>query len=109
VNASAVIALHMGIHQNPLNSRTGDAPQEVMERGEHDAVCIVRLWDATYRKRIARWPVFLVSEVELLDLNNPRFLSETQMARFFGRIPATLNPPSDHPQTEDLIRLAKRS
>lgn len=94
----------------PLELTNGNPPKEVRERGEHDPVRIIRLWDATYRKRIAGWPVFLVTQVELLDLNNPHFLSETQMRSVFGRIPSTLNPPEiTRNQLDNLIRLATRS
>ncbi|MFZ1005352.1 MAG: hypothetical protein WAN65_00840, partial [Candidatus Sulfotelmatobacter sp.] len=93
----------------PLELTNGDPPNEVRIRmmDEHDPVRVIRLWDATYRKRIARWPVFLATEVTFIELNHPRQLTERQMRRIFGRIPSTLNPPViPRQQLEDVMRLA---
>jgi hypothetical protein len=93
----------------PLELTNGDPPNEVKMRmmAEHDPVRVIRLWDATYRKRIARWPVFLATEVTFIELNHPRQLTERQMRRIFGRIPSTLNPPViPRQQLEDVMRLA---
>lgn len=94
----------------PYDFTNGDPPEEVRERGEHDPVRIIRLWDATYRKRISNWPVFLVTEVEFLELSNPPRLSEPQLLHIFGRVPSTLNPPQiTRQQLESLFRLTERS
>jgi hypothetical protein len=61
--------------------------------GENDPVRLIRLWDATYRQRVVRWPVFLATEPNFLELNNPPQLREAQMRAVFGQIPSTLNPP----------------
>ena len=61
--------------------------------GEGDPDRVVRLWDATYRHRIANWPVFLATEREFIELTHPPRLSGSQMRDIFGRIPSTLNPP----------------
>jgi hypothetical protein len=91
----------------PLELTNGDPPTEVKQLGEHDPVRIIRLWDATYRKRIARWPVFLATEAVFLELNQPPQLVEAQLRSIFGRIPSTLNPPViPRQQMDDLVRLA---
>ena len=77
----------------PLELTNGDPPKEVKRREESDPVRVIRLWDSTYRQRIARWPVFLVTEAEFMELNHPPQLVEAQMRAIFGRIPSTLNPP----------------
>jgi len=99
-----------GNSPKPLDFTNGDPPDDVKQRGESDPVKIIRLWDATYRQRISKWPVFLASEAELLELSNPPQLSVPQMMRIFGRIPATLNPPEiTRNQLENLVSLATRS
>jgi hypothetical protein len=60
---------------------------------EDDPVRAVRLWDATYRGRVAKWPLFLATEPRFLELVDPPQVSESQMRNVFGSIPATLNPP----------------
>lgn len=79
----------------PLERTNRDPPREVRERmvGENDPVRLIRLWDATYRQRVVRWPVFLATEPNFLELNNPPQLREAQMRAVFGQIPSTLNPP----------------
>jgi hypothetical protein len=91
----------------PFEFTNGDPPDEVKQRGENDPVRVIRLWDATYRQRIGKWPVFLATETEFLELNQPPRVSEAQMRRIFGRIPATLNPPEiARDQLDSLVRLA---
>jgi hypothetical protein len=82
----------------PFELTNGDPPKEVRKRREHDPVRISRLWDASYRKRIGKWPVFLATEAEFIDLNNPPQLGDPQMMRTFGRIPST-EPARNHPPT----------
>jgi hypothetical protein len=95
----------------PLELTNGDPPKEVKKRmGVDDPIRVIRLWNATYQKRITRWPVFLVTEVEFIELNHPPQLTERQIVRVFGRIPSTLNPPAiSRQQLESLVRLATGS
>lgn len=93
----------------PLDLTDGDPPKDVKMhmKGQHDPVRVIRLWDATYRQRIGRWPVFLATEPEIVELHNPPRLNEEQMRRIFGRIPATLNPPEvTRQQLDNLIHIA---
>jgi hypothetical protein len=93
----------------PFELTNGDPPKEVKERmaGESDPVRGVRLWDATYRQRVAKWPVFLATQPNFIELNNPPRLGEAQMREIFGRVPSTLNPPRIAcGQLEALIQLA---
>jgi hypothetical protein len=70
---------------------------------------VIRLWDATYRQRISKWPVFLAAEPNFLELNQPPQLLERQMRRIFGRVPSTLNPPQIAcEQLERLVQLSTR-
>jgi hypothetical protein len=74
---------------------------------KQDFVRLIRLWDATYRQRVAKYPVFLITEPEFIELNDPPQLSETQMRAIFGGIPGTLNPPRITCQRlERLVQLA---
>lgn len=85
----------------------GDPPKEVKEQKNDDPLRVTRLWDATYRQRIYKRPVFLATEPNFLELNQPPQLLERQMRRIFGRIPSTLNPPEiTCQQLESLVRLA---
>jgi hypothetical protein len=80
----------------PFELTNGDPPAEVKKTGaaaKHDLVGVIRLWNATYRQRVAHWPVFLATEPEFLELNDPPQLAEAQMRSIFGDIPGTLNPP----------------
>ena len=90
----------------------GNPPAEVRKRiiAEPDFRLAIRLWDATYRQRVAKWPVFLATESEFLELTTPPQLREGQMLKVFGKIPATLNPPKlsfDHLRC--LLDFAKKS
>jgi hypothetical protein len=92
----------------PFELTNGDPPHEVKEHmmGEDDPVRVIRLWDATYRHRIANWPAFLATESEFIELTHPPRLSEAQMRHIFGRIPSTLNPPEiPGQQLQALVRL----
>jgi hypothetical protein len=94
----------------PFELTNGDPPAEVKQTAtaaKHDFVGVIRLWDATYRQRVARWPVFLATESEFIDLNNPPQLGEQQIRSVFDRIPRTLNPPQIAcAQLEHLVQLA---
>ncbi len=59
---------------------------------ERQAARTIRLWDATYRQRVAKCPVFLVTKAEFLELNKPPLIVAADMLEVFGVIPATRNP-----------------
>jgi hypothetical protein len=74
-----------------------------------DSATIIRLWDATYRIRVRKWPVLLACKSEFRQLVHPPQVSAHDMNAIFGRIPSTLNPPRIRcTQLERLIRLAAR-
>jgi hypothetical protein len=52
----------------PLELTNGDPPKEVKKREEQDPVRVIRLWDATYSQRISKWPVFLATQPDFLEL-----------------------------------------
>ena len=88
-----------------------DPPAVIKKRTElkEEFVRLIRLWDATYRRRVAKWPVFLATKAEFIDLNDPPQLNETQMRAIFGGIPATRNPPRiSCERLEHLVQLAMR-
>ncbi len=87
----------------------GDPPAKVKKRvaAESDFRLAIRLWDATYRRRVTEWPVFLATKAEFLELIRPPQLSETDIVEVFGKVPATLNPPEiTCAQLERLVELA---
>lgn len=73
----------------------GNPPPEVRRRVivADDPERAVRFWDATYRERVRKCPVFVVTVAEFLELRRPRQLSEANIRHIFGRIPGTQNPP----------------
>jgi hypothetical protein len=73
----------------------GDPPTEIKKRMlvSDDFVRTIRLWDTTYRQRVNKWPVFLATKAEFIDLNHPPQLRGTEMIAIFSKIPSTLNPP----------------
>jgi hypothetical protein len=98
-----------GNHAKPWELTNGDPPPEIKKRVDDnsDPVHVIRLWDATYRQRIVKWPVFLATEREFIELTHPPQLTEAQMRHIFGRIPSTLNPPEiTGQQLRALVRLA---
>jgi hypothetical protein len=101
------------VHGNPprlFEFTNGDPPKEIKDQvgAMIDFKRAVRLWDMSYRRRIAKWPVFLATEAEFIELNRPPQLREVQMREIFGgRIPSTLNPPKIAcEQLERLVQLA---
>ncbi len=87
----------------------GDPPPEIKRRvaAESNYRLAIRLWDATYRARITRWPVFLATKAEFLELKHPPQLRDSDLLAVFGRIPSTLNPPEiTRGQLDRLIELA---
>jgi hypothetical protein len=92
----------------PFELTNRNLPKTVKERlaVEDDPVKAIRLWDASYRQRIAMWPVFLSTAAEFIDLEHPPQVRESQMRAIFGRIPGTLNPPTiTGKQLECLLKL----
>jgi len=81
-----------GNQPKPFEFTNGDPPAEVRNRSD-DPVRVIRLWDATYRRRADKWPVFLVTKAEFIELNDPPQLREADMTAIFSRIPATRTPP----------------
>ena len=87
------------VPQNPPKAfglTNGMPPASVRSRvaAQQDPIRAVRLWNATYRGRVARWPVFLVTEAEFLDLRNPPRVTVADLLAVFGKIPTTLTPPA---------------
>lgn len=100
------------VADNPPNAfelTNGNPPAKVKKRvaAESDFRLAVRLWDATYRRRVTKWPVFLATKAEFLELIRPPQLQEIDIVEVFGKIPATLNPPeiTCH-RLERLVKLA---
>ena len=79
----------------PWEVTNGDPPAEVKKRvnATSDPNLAIRLWDATYRRRVTECPVFLATKSEFLDLVSPPQLREREIVEVFGKVPATLNPP----------------
>ena len=73
----------------------GDPPAEVKKRMivREDFVRVIRLWDTTYRQRVDKWPVFLATKAEFIELYHPPQLHDADLVAIFTRIPGTLNPP----------------
>jgi hypothetical protein len=93
----------------PFELTNGDPPAVIKKRlaAEGDYVRAIRLWDAIYRGRVARFPVFLVTKAEFLELYQPPQLSIGRLRAILGRIPGTLNPPSFSSEYfERLVQLA---
>jgi hypothetical protein len=100
------------VHGNPpkpFELTNGDPPKEIKKQitAKSDFNRAVRLWDMTYRQRVAKWPVFLATEAEFIEMNHPRQLRDVQIREIFaGRIPSTLNPPKIAcEQLERLVQL----
>jgi len=74
----------------------GMPPASVRRRvaAQVDPVRAVRLWNATYRGRVRRWPVFLATTPEFLELRDPPPVTAADLVAAFGGIPATLTPPA---------------
>jgi hypothetical protein len=101
------------VHGNPpkqFKFTHGAPPKEIKDQIATKGECnrAIRLWDMTYRQRVGKWPIFLATEAEFIELNHPPHLSEVQMRNIFaGRIPSTQNPPKIAcEQLERLLQLA---
>jgi len=70
-------------------------PNTVKNRiiGQPNRVRAVRLWNATYRGRVARWPMFLVTIPEYLNITDPPRITRDDFLAVFGKVPSTLTPP----------------
>lgn len=55
----------------PFELTNGNPPKSVKEKVavEDDPVEAIRLWDASYRQRVVRCPVFLSTAAEFIDLD----------------------------------------
>lgn len=86
------------VHGNapkPFERTNGNPPKEVKEQlsSAVDLTRAIRLWDWTYRKRVSKYPVFLATVAEFLDLIHPPQILEAHICAIFGNVPSTLNPP----------------
>jgi hypothetical protein len=102
------------VDDNPPNSfeRTNGRPPAIVRRrvsAQSDFHLAIRLWDATYRIRITKWPVFLSTKVEFLELTNPPQLREADFVKVFSKVPGTRNPPAiSLGRLKRLVALANR-
>ena len=84
-------------------------PAKIKKRvaAELDSSHAIRLWDATYHRRIREWPVFLATKAEFLDLYHPPQLLKADLVKVFGKVPGTFNPPKImHDQMGHLVKVA---
>ena len=51
------------------------------------------MWDEEYWERVSRYPVFIITKKDYLELNNPKIIYPDDLIKIFGRIPRTQNPP----------------
>jgi hypothetical protein len=96
----------------PFDLTNGNPPAAVRARVEAavDSEGAIRLWDAVYRRRVALHPMMLATEPEFLELHRPPEVHVQDLRSIFGRIPATLNPPTvECGQLDALIELARGS
>ena len=94
----------------PLELTNGHPPAEIRARFPiaSEPERAIRLWDAGYRQRVAKWPVFLICNTVLLDLHAPPQIVESDLLAVFGRIPGTLTPPLiTRGRLDDLIQAAR--
>jgi hypothetical protein len=54
----------------------------------------IQLWDATYRQRVKRWPVYLACRSLFVELREPPAITDRDWEACFGKRPATRNPQS---------------
>jgi hypothetical protein len=77
----------------PFAYTHGQAPPKVKKHAGKDRGYLIQLWDRRYRRRVTKWPVFLATEPEFIELSHPPQLSPDDMNDIFGRIPGTRTPP----------------
>ena len=93
----------------PFHLTNGRPPADVAKRidGARDPAGAIRLWDATYRSRVSKWPVLLACDSEFLELVSPPQLRQEEMIAALGRVRSTLNPPEIAcAELDQLLRLA---
>jgi hypothetical protein len=93
----------------PYELTNGNPPAKIKERirSESDFAHAIRCWERLYRQRVKKWPVFLATEAEFLELTDPPRLRGAAIREVFGRVPRTLNPPAvPCDRLELLIQLA---
>ena len=54
----------------------------------------LRRWDAEYRLRARKWGIFHACASLFLDLHTPPTLTDADLKRIFGSVPATQTPPA---------------
>lgn len=96
----------------PLELTNGNPPADIKRRflivSEPERA--IRLWDAGYRQRIARWPMFLACNARFLDVHAPPQINEADLVAVFGRVPGMLNPPAISSfQLSGLLDAARRT
>ena len=95
----------------PFEFTNGDPPAAIRKRlmRLNNDVAVIRLWDAAYQRRVDKWPVFLSTTAEFMDLYSPSRLRPADMDEIFGKMPGTLNPPQISCEKLDrLAQLARR-
>lgn len=71
----------------------GNQPLSLDRTSNQDDWHSVRRWDAVYRKRTKRTPVFLACKATFLELNDPPVVTKELMHDVFGKQQSTRNPP----------------
>jgi len=98
-----------GNEPKALEFTNGNPPAAVRDRvsATTDPVGAIKLWDSIYRRRVRKWPVFLVCEAELLELSAPVRVEKSDILAIFSTIPGTLTPPEiSCAQVDSLLRIA---
>ena len=85
----------------------GNRPRNLDETSNPDNYARVERWDAFYKRRVKRTPVFLVCRPLFVELYDPPVLTRQFLIETFGKIPMTRNPPSISEQAYE--RLAGRA
>jgi hypothetical protein len=101
-----------GNDPKPFELTNRNPPGEVKARvsNSSDPLRAIRLWDAAYRARIAKWPVFLVCQAESIELYSPPQVLAKDVLTILGRIPGTLNPPVlSCTEFDKLLKVAERA
>lgn len=68
-------------------------PLSLDQTSNRDNLPSVKRWDAIYRKRTDKTPVFLACKTIFLEVDDPPVVTEETMYGVFGKIPITRNPP----------------
>jgi hypothetical protein len=79
----------------PLDQTDGEVPSDLRARANTlRPEQIVRLWDSGYSSRAKEHGVVLACEPIFRELMSPPRIFEQDWQEWFGRVPATQNPPS---------------